>query len=267
MLRPSSLFWWLAVTAVLIAAPQVQAGVIAITTSVQAKVEDDKLYIIIQVENTGDEGGYNLQAKVLTLGREVETRKVSDFLPGKPSRFSINMPVTDVAPGTYPVIVRVFCTDANQYPFSALASHVFTKGAEGAPVEVIASMKPLSLADAGNLKLDLKNMSEDGITASIRVYSPRELTLAEDWTKLMLPGRSEKNLEYGIKNFSARPTSSYPVLATVEYDDDGVHQTTVAMGMVTIVEPRKIFGLNYYVIGGGLALLIVVFIAVERFRK
>ena len=267
MRNPLSRFSWFVVVLAGVAVQCVSAGMIGITTTVSASVKDNTVQVDVLVTNTGDESGYNLQAKMSLFGKEDASKKVPNFPPGRPIRFAMTMPINDLKPGTYPVIVRVFCTDANQYPFSALASHSFTKGSGGGPVEIVGEMKSLSLAKKDNLDVSLKNMGDTEIRASVHLITPRELSVDNAETKVLLPPRAEQNVRFSVVNFSAKPASIYPLIATIEYDDKGVHQTAIALGTATITEAKKVLGVNYYVLGVVLIVLVGVFIAFERFRK
>ena len=258
---------WLAGILVTLCVQHMWAGTIGITTSVSTTVTSNALHVTVSVTNTGDEQAYSLQAKIMALGQEADTRKAPDFTPGKPIVFRETFLIDAVMPGTYPVIVTVFCTDANQYPFSALATHVFSHGADAGTVDLVGQMEAITLSKKGKLELDLKNMSKSDIDATIRLVAPRELTVKNDEVKMLVPGRSDRRIRFDLENFSARPDSSYPLVAIIEYDEDGVHQTTTAHVTVSTTQVKRALGMNYSVLAIVLVGLVAVFIALEKFKK
>jgi hypothetical protein len=243
------------------------AGTIGITTSVETQVTNNTVRVVVIVKNTGDELCYNVQAQIRAFASEVTTVRRSEFPPNVPIRFAETLPLGSAPPGVYAVIVRVFCTDANQYPFSALAPHLFAVGERTKPIQVAGTMDNISISDGGKLNVRLKNMGDSDYDATIKLITPRELTAENPEARIVIPARSDKNVRFDIENFSARAPSTYPIVATVEYDDDGTHQTTLAPGVVTIVEQKRIFGFNYSVLAGVLVLLVVAFIVLEKLKK
>lgn len=243
------------------------AGTIGITTSLSTTVKDNVIRVHVSVENTGDEAGYNLQAKIAVLDKEVLTEKIPDFPLKKPIAFTEELPITATTEGTYPVIVTVYCTDAKQYPLSALTSHVFTFGAAGKPTELVGTIGPVTLAKRTKLDLELTNIGDESINAAVRFILPRELSAEEPLKSAVISGRSSDKVRFAIKNLSAFPGSIYPILSIIEYDTGGIHQTVIAQGTVTVVDSKEIFGIDYSILGIGLVALIIVFIALERFRK
>jgi hypothetical protein len=267
MRRATRQLGWLAGILVTLCVPHMWAGTIGITTTVSTTVTSNALQVTVSVTNTGDEQAYALHAKIAALGREVDTRKASDFPPGKPIVFRETLPIDVAVPGTSPVIVTVFCTDANQYPFSALAPHVFSHGAAAGTVDLVGKMAAITLSKKGKLELDLKNVSESDIDATIHLIAPQELTVKNDEVKLRLPSRSDRRIQFELKNVSARPGSSYPLVAIIEYEEDGVHQTATAQGTVATTQAKSAFGMSYSALAVLLVSLIAVFIALEKFKK
>lgn len=243
------------------------AGVISISAAVSTKVEGESLLVTVTVENRGDESAYNAQAEFSVLGQRIQTEKVEQLPVGKPVTFAKEIPLNIGTPGLYPLMTTVFYTDANQYPFSALAPHVFAHGVQGGPADLAGKMDALTLSTRGKLRVTLRNLTGSDVTATVRLVVPRDLAVREEQQEVAVPARAEQALRFAIENFSARGGSAYPVTAVAEYEKDGVHQTALVSGLVKIIERPRVMGLNYSVLAGVLVLLVAAFIAFQKFKK
>ena len=240
------------------------ASISLFSASVSTKVEGESLRVTVRVENRGDESAYNAQAEFSVLGQRIQTEKVEELPVGKPVTFAKEIPLNIGTPGVYPLMTTVFYTDANQYPFSALAPHVF---AQGGPADLAGKMDALTLSTRGKLRVTLRNLTGSDVTATVRLVVPRDLAVREEQQEIAVPARAEQALRFAIENFSARGGSSYPVTAVAEYEKDGVHQTALVSGLVKIIERPRVMGLNYSVLAGVLVLLVAAFIAFQKFKK
>lgn len=257
----------LSLLAAVLGALPAAASFISINTTVSTTVSRDTLRVTVKVENSGDEAACNGQAQISVLGQQIVTEKVKELPVGKPVIFTKDVPLDAKTPGVYPLIVTVFYTDANQYPFSALASHVFACGAQGGPVNIMGNIDTMTLSGKGKLSLSLKNLGDAAIAATVRLVAPRELTVNGDQIDVVVPPRGEQHARFTLNNFSARAGSTYPIVAVAEYDQDGTHQTALVRGTVNIVEKKQALGLNYSVLAGILVVLVAAFIVFEKFRK
>ena len=80
-----------------------------------------------------------------------------------------------------------------------------------------------------------KNLTDAEQKATVAVLVPDGLEADPKSADATLAKWSEEQVQVGITNRAALAGSRYPVFASVEYDDGGVHQTVIARGMVEIV--------------------------------
>jgi hypothetical protein len=126
-------------------------------------------------------------------------------------------------------------------------------------------MKSISFWKEGETALKLKNMSEVALNVKSSLVVPRELTVLDESRTVDLPPKTEKDVAFAIKNFSALSGSNYQVLAVSEYERDGMHQTNIAPGTIKIHESKTLLGINYTYLYAILAGLIVLFLISQLF--
>jgi hypothetical protein len=243
------------------------AGTISLNTTVSSTVQGDSLRVTVRVDNRGTESAYNGQAEIEVLGQRVATDKVSEFPVGKPVVLSAVAKLDATTPGTYPLVVTILYTDANQYPFSALASQVFPLRTTNSICDVVGRVGEVTLSTRGKTAVTLKNLGDKELATSTRLVVPRELTVDGAAVPLTLPGRAERTMKFTVANFSATGGSTYPAAAICEFDRDGRHYTMIASGVVKVVARREIMGLNYSLLGVILGALVLAFIVFQKFKK
>ena len=242
----------LAAALVLGCAAAPRAGVISLETQSRVKVEGTTLAIDLTMTNRGTEPAYGVQAKI--QGREISAESpIREVLPvsaAQTARFRIPLR-GDAAPGSYPLFVRILYADANHYPFSALSASRFYRR-QDASAEVLAVLGEARLSDRGRLSLRIKNLEAVAKRVSLALVLPRELTAEAEALTLDLLPQQETSVPFRIKNFSALQGSVYPVFASIEYDQGGLHHTALAGGTVRIEAAR---GLREVMMWIALALL------------
>lgn len=215
-------------------AASVQAGTVSLDTQLRVSVEQDVLNVAISVTNKGNEAAHGIQITVETpvFSWTFPDREV---LPVQEShQVEVRKPVTGLAPGRHPLIVRVLYADANRYPFSALTVSSFTIGTEVAP-KILGILEPAQVRARARLILRVKNSSDRPERVRIRLLLPRELSADEPVLERSLKPLEETRLAFRLRNFSALSGSAYQVYALIEQDRDGVHDTALAGGTVQIL--------------------------------
>ena len=240
------------------------ASYISLNTALSSKVKGNNLLVSVSVINKGDESAYNVQAELKLDRRQALGEKVDQLPVNGNYSAQFTLPLSYAAAGSYPLALIMHYTDANQYPFSALSCQTFAYKKEAAP-EIFGQLKPTQFAGEGTVRLVLKNLGDKEIRAVARLVLSRELTAKDETAAVVLGPRSEKELTFGVSNFSALPGSTYQAFAVTEYDDGGVHFSIVAPGTIAIVEKSvfKDYQLYFYAL---IAVLLVLFIAYQ-FKK
>jgi hypothetical protein len=252
--------------AALLLAGAARASYISLNTTVSVKVEGQQLKLLVSAVNKGDEAAYNVQAECRVAGRSVLAAKSGELPVNAPYQATLTMPLALPRPGSYPLVLVMHYTDANQYPFSALSVQTFIYRQE-AVAPLFGRVRSTAFAREGQLNFKLKNLGERELRAGTRLVAPRELTSEQAEVPLVLAPRSEQGGSFTVHNFSALAGSTYQVFAVTEFDDGGLHYTGVAPGTIKIVEERSFLGLGQTAIIVILAVLVLVFISAQFIKK
>ena len=94
--------------------------------------------------------------------------------------------------------------------------------------------------------IKIRNLADKELKSRIKLFLPMEIK-SENEKNISIAPKSEKEISFKISNFGALVGSSYVVLASIEYEDDK-HYSTVARGIVSIVEEKGIFNQNLLII-------------------
>ena len=267
MRKSSPYFGALVVWALVFGAQAAWAGTISMNTTVTSQIRGDDLMVEVVLANLGTDAAHAVQIEATALGAKT-TEKGPDLLPpNEPFEIKLHLPFKAKTPGTYPVLVRVFFQDSNQYPFSSLAPGVAT-------YEKIAASNLLIQGKAGDVEEDgevefkLANLSERSLKLNISIYAPREFTLSDKEFKIDLPARSKRDLNVEVKNFTALSGATYPILAVAQYEDQGMHYTASAKAMAKVTrasDPLRRW--RPFLIAGAVILLALGFIWELRRRR
>lgn len=254
---------------VLAIAAAANAGSISMTTQQNAHLDGESLHVEISVTNTGDEAAHAVTPLVRFGGKEVRGQRIEALQPNNSMKDMLSVDVGRLSPGTWPYLVAVDYTDANQYPFQAVQGGRLTVGNPPPAKVAVASMKADKLANTATLAVELKNLEGVARTVSVRLMPPDGIEASPATTEVSFDPWQEKTLDVTLTNRTALPGSRYPVFAAVEYDADAVHYAVLGQGMVEII-PNETF-LDQYAgslwIGAvGLAVLFVALVGLRSRR-
>jgi hypothetical protein len=245
-----------------------KAGFITLQTQTTPSFDGKKFKLKVNVTNRGDEPTYNVVVSAdvngaVTLSPAKEVLEINET-------YSLEL-VSDLTfekPGRYPVVVNVDYADANQYPFSSPSiSHVVYQ--DSLPLQIFGTLENVELSTGGTVKLTLKNMDEKEKKAMVRLVIPKELSSSDLSATVPLKGRSEKEMRFKIKNFSALPGSTYSIFAIIGYDEGNQHYSTSVGGSVKVIpDPGFVKTYQPFLIGLGVVLGTgFVYLNLRSFRK
>ncbi len=187
----------------------------------------------ISITNKGDEPAYNLQPELLypTSSKISLSQKIGI---NEEINFSLPIDPSSLVPGSYPLVLSISYTDANNYPFTAIATSIYSNKDKTDPGLVLL-LNPVKLSGNGKLKLSIKNLDDFEKEVKVRIIVPKEITIEEE-NIIKLAGRSSRKISFDIKDFSARPESTYAIFAIAEFDYNGKHHTAIAASSIKIVK-------------------------------
>lgn len=250
-----------ALVVVCLAVVPARAGTIRISMSPTTEVKDGKLTVVLTVTNGGDEAAQSVLPTLSFRDAQVRGTSHDSLAPTQSIQERLAVPVGQLGTGRWPFRLTVDYTDANQYPFQALQVLAFRLG-EAPPAKVsVPEIKAGAISDSGTLEVRIKNLAGTPRTAKVGVLVPEGLEVTRAPADVSLAAWAESPITVPLVNRTALPGSSYPVFATVEYDDGDVHQTLVAQGMVSISAARSFWQANQKVLGGIALALVAVWAA------
>src|SRR5262249_22224260 len=111
-----------------------------------------------------------------------------------------------------------------------------------------------------------KHPPADPRTARVSVFVPEGLEATDPVRELKLDGWKQQDLTVPITNRTALAGSRYPVFVVAEYDDGAVHESTVAQGMVSVIETQSFFSRNTRFLWIGAGVLVALWLAIVVIR-
>jgi hypothetical protein len=244
------------------------AGYISLAVSLHAAPSEQGLLVTVNLNNLGDQAAHRLRIQVTAGAGRAETPGPEILPPKQPRTIRLKLPKPSGKPGLYPVLARVFFHDANMYGFCSIASGLFALG-HTKPCQVQVRGIEGQVRGKGEVAFDLTNLAGRAINVRLRIFAPRELTLKQKEFDLRLAGRARRRVTVGVENLSALHGASYPILGVLEYDDQGLHHTSLATALARIHRPADpLAALRPWLLAGGLACLgLMVLAEVRRWRR
>ncbi|MBW2428469.1 MAG: hypothetical protein JRF56_05875 [Deltaproteobacteria bacterium] len=239
--------------------PQVtHARYITIGTKIEAELNQEKLIVIAEITNNGDEPAYSLVCSV-TIGETSlrgNTKQILQIKESYINKFDLKNPFDKA--GNYPVIVRTDFTDANQYPLSAISvTHVHYL--ETVSPKVFGKIDSLEMAQKGQVRLKLKNLEGKEKKLSVGLIVPNEISTSKPVIRIKLDPNGEQDLDFAVSNFSAIVGSNYSIFALIEYVHNDKHYSISIPGSIKIVEKQKLTSSQVYIIIGIPLVLLLLF--------
>jgi hypothetical protein len=96
----------------------------------------------------------------------------------------------------------------------------------------------------------------------VAAVGPEGIEVTEPELQVTLPAWGEETVKAPVVNRTALAGSRYPVFVTVSYDEEGVHHSLIAQGIVEIVAAQSFFQSQRTVLWMVAAAVIVVWLGV-----
>jgi len=241
----------------------VLAGTISLTTSVTTDVlSKNQGQIQVSLSNSGNEAAYNVQLSLITDYFSSDPVHVGTLDVNKPFKTNITFSANqELKEGNYPVVLLTEYTDANGYPFSSVSPITLTyKNPYSSRVSGIFENVEISGKREKNLAIKLKNMDQVSRDVNVMLILPNELSSDVAGINVTLGSKEEKTITFKVSNFAGLEGSNYVVLASIEYEGDH-HYSSLASGMIKIIEGSNVLSLPKWlpIVGLTLSIIILVF--------
>ncbi len=195
------------------------------------------------VSNSGDEPAFSVQTSFKTPdGIMFPTLFEAKLGPGAQADNFFSANITGIKPGKYPIVTVTEYSDANNYPFSAISSLFLTyKQRTSSNVNGVIEDVQIPKGGKSEARIKIANSGSVGRNANITIFLPKELFASSYTADVKLKPAEQKTVGIEISSLSALPGSTYTVLASMEYEDSGLHYSSFARGLATISKDEGIF--------------------------
>jgi len=235
----------------------VLASVISLTTTISTDLmAENTTKVQVKLLNSGDEPANNVQISLIS-DFQSNPVFVGTLTPNIPFEQEFNISLKEyILPGNYPLVVLVDYSDANAYPFSSVSpSSIVYKTPTVSKLSSMLSELSLTDKETKKLTLTVRNLDDISHELDVKLILPRELKVANGERTISIQSKQEKELSFDVSSFSALPGSSYVILASIEYEHEGLHYSSIGRGMIRITEKPDLIELPSW-----LPILVIIFL-------
>jgi hypothetical protein len=221
----------------LITLQTVSASVISLRTTVNTDILiGNKTDVKVELENLGDESAYNLQISLINDFFKTDEANIKELTPNNPLKIVLNATlIKTITEGRYPAFVLVDYTDANDYPFSSVSpTYIVYKTQTVSKISGLINGVSLTGKESKKLTLSIRNIDDKEHEVTVKLILPREITTDSEEKTVNIGTKEEKTLEFEVSSLSAISGSNYVVITSMEYEDKGLHYSSVASGTIKI---------------------------------
>lgn len=236
---------------------------------IESIVTGNSTIINVSIRNTGDEPAYNVQLTLRTPeGFETNDIYIGVLQPNTPYTGSFNVTISGALPGRYPLTLVTHYTDANSYPFSTTTAS-FMIYETVTPINIYGSMGSTEIQVDGSseVTLSVRNMDSRPHELDLKFNLPDELSVDRMGDKVQLSPKGEKTLTFKVSSFGALAGSTYPIFTTLSYDEDGLHYSSIASGVIKIVEKKSAFSMPSWLPIAAIAVLVLAFVYMQTKKR
>lgn len=215
----------------------VSASVISLRTTVNTDILiGNKTDVRVELENLGDESAYNLQISLINNFFKTDEVNIKELTPNNILKIVLNATlIKTITEGRYPIFVLVDYTDANDYPFSSVSpTYIVYKTQTVSKVSGLINGISLTGKESKKLTLSIRNIDDKEHEVTVKLILPREISTDSEEKIVNIGTKEEKTLEFEVSSLSAISGSNYVVIASMEYENEGLHYSSVSSGNIKI---------------------------------
>jgi len=240
-------------------------------TTITSKVIDQtSTNLSVSITNNGDETAYRVEVIPLYLEDfYMNNTIVLDHLDSGET-FQDIFPIyvnKSLLPGIYPIVMKLKFYDLGNHPYSILFSHLLTYK-EGYESNIKGDIYPVDITanGSGTYAFYLQNLDDTPHSIKIKLYIPDEFNSTFSEQIIPLDAISVQKVDFQIINRGGLPGSSYKIYASLEYDDNIHHYSSLIEKTIPVFkETEKTFTLLYITFLIGIyTILLIIYILLKR---
>ena len=239
---------------------------ITLTSSLTCEVTPPMLKAKLLLRNDGLAAAYSIQAEFHFADKPWLSEVFPQLEPGQELTIDYLESLELENKGIYPLVAKVLFKDAGGYPMTTIIVNPFSYEEITSP-SIYSKLDKIVLSDSGQLRLNITNTGYFDLKLNVHIYVPDEISVQQTQTQLELKERSKVNFRFDLKNFSALAGAVYPVWATIEYEHEGLHFTSVCDGEIEIIETANVFKKYWWLWLSLAGLIVALFIWLNRNRR
>jgi hypothetical protein len=242
------------------------AGNITLRMQMTLTISSDRIKVQIAATNQGTEPARDLRASLHIFDRVLTSEIISHLNVNETRSFLFLLPLPADKKGRFPFLGEVLYHDANLQPFSALSSDVFKLKHKVVP-DLIGSAPDLTIKGKGNLPVRIANPLSRPVDFTATLHLPLGLTTPEKQKRFTIDPNKEKTVEFQLFDRYEIGSAAYPVFCILEYEIDGLHDTTIVRPTVRIKALKNWFKKTKWYWLGGLVPIVLMWLGVFLLRK
>ncbi len=210
-----------------------------IKASVRASAE--RVELGLEVRNTGDETAFSVTPRATLGGRTVSGPGLTSLAAGASHSWDLLLHEGPTAKGAYIAVVKLAYSDANAYPFEALAAAPFEAGtARRPPLRGTLSLPALATGRQRTGQLSVNAPEGRGRRYSVRLFMPRGIRARLAETEISFGEGKRRVLPVEVSNKGLLAGSSVGVIALLTSLDESTPQTDLIRGVIRVKTAARI---------------------------
>ena len=234
-----------------IATNNATAGTLTIRMDLSYTIGPDGVEVRIDATNHGSEPAFEVGARLHGFDQALQSKTLERLEIEQTAAFQFRIPVPPDKKGVYPLVAEFVFRDANRHPFSTLSGIPVNLGGK-IPTGLSGLARVLTVENKKNIRIRVINAAPRTREVVATVYLPWSLDASPKQKNIKLAPRSYTTVDFPINSRYGINDATYPVYCTLEFDEQGHHQTVLVQSTVQIVRPKNWFVQTrwYWLMGG-----------------
>jgi len=234
---------------------QVMAGILTIRMDLSYTLGPDGIEVRIDATNHGTEPAFEVGATLHGFDQALKSKTLERLEIEQTAAFQFRIQVPPDKKGVYPLVAEFVFRDANRHPFSTLSGVPVNLGGK-ITTGLAGIVRVLTVENKKNIRVRVINAAPRTRDVVATVYLPWNLDASHKQKNIKLALRSYATVDFPINSRYGINDATYPVYVTLEFDEEGHHQTVLIQSAVQIARQKNWFIQTrwYWLMGGVLVI-------------